>query len=256
MLKQPDYSGLVTLLPKLRRLVDAAGKVMLEPHEVEQIRALGFQAQPGTWVVPRLPGELVAGNPLFEFLGGDVDPFWRPSSGVSHEVPEIAIPDRPTTESLDAFDLMAQNAQAPSGNPSSSTAAQACHGATQIPDLAGDQALEKELTAILEAVERAGGSLPRRSLQKKLWRIKAEQFNRAIELLRVRGVIQVEGKVLVTQAARPASPQFHAVPQPDNDFPQVELPVGPDQGAGPFNGFRGAPLNALSTARKVIENAN
>jgi len=51
---QPDYAGLVRLLPHLHNLADAAGAVTLEPHEADRIRALGFHAQPGTWSVPSL----------------------------------------------------------------------------------------------------------------------------------------------------------------------------------------------------------
>ena len=248
MMEQPDYAGLVNLLPTLRRLVDAGGSVALEPHEAERIRALGFQAQPGTWRVPPLPARLVAGNPLLEPLGDDVDLFWKPSPGESIEAFEVTITDNPANEAFDSLEPM------PDENAKRSTAVGVSPRAKPTPDLADDEALEKECAAILEAVERAGGIVPRRSLQKKLWRIKADPFNRSIELLRVRGLIQVEGKMLMAKETRPESSPFHAVPQRDGDIPRVESALGSDQGAGPVNGIRGASRTA--PPRKVVENAN
>jgi hypothetical protein len=43
----------------------------------------------------------------------------------------------------------------------------------------------EERVAILAALNRAGGTIERRGLQKRLWKIKAEQFNQAREFKRL-----------------------------------------------------------------------
>jgi hypothetical protein len=138
--------------------------------------------------------------------------------------------------------MMSLNAGVSSGDPSSSTAALVSPDAKLFPDAAADCALEKECAAILEAVERSGGSVPRRNLQKKLWRIKAKPFNCAIELLKSRGLILVDGKMVAIireVRPRPDSPLFHGVPQPDANVPRIKSDLGPGQSAGTVNGIRG-----------------
>jgi|SRR5665213_1968335 len=193
MIRQPDYLGLVTLLPILRHLVDAAGVVTLEPEEADRIRALGFHAQAGRWSVPRLPADLVAGNPLLEPLGDDVDHFWKPSSPASAESLQVRVTDTQSAETHDVVDTISPDA--PRGT-SSSTAPISPEPKT-IPELVPDYTLEKECAAIFEAVERAGGRIPKRLLQKKLWRIRAERFNQVIQSLVEQKSIRVEGNMLM-----------------------------------------------------------
>lgn len=175
-IKPPDYAGLIAVLQTLRQLVDATGVVTLESKEAGRIEALGFQAEPGPWRVPSLPAHLVAGDPLLEPLGDDVDPFWRPSAP-----PAPAQSPAPLTTATPG-DQTTGKADAPPSPESE----------TPVPD----RALEKECQAILTAVERSGRRIARRVLQKKLWRFRAEAFNEAIRLLITKGLLNVDGNAL------------------------------------------------------------
>lgn len=235
MLKQPNYLGLVALLPTLHRLVDAGGKVILEPNEVEQIRALGFHADAGPWRVPRLPANLVAGNPLLEPLGDDVDSFWTPSSEASAETLQARQPAETPPDVLDVMSPGARASSSTTASPRSSEAKTTC-------------ALEKECAAILAAVERAGGSIPKRLLQKKLWRVRADRFNQVIQSLVERGEIYVEGNMLMAQLVpQPALPQFHMVPQSGRNVPQVASAPGLTSTPDQLTDF-GVPLKEIGNA--------
>jgi hypothetical protein len=178
---QPDYAGLVALLPTLRHLVDTSGTVTLELEEAGRIMVMGFDARPGPWSVPPLPADLVAGNPLLELLADNVDPFWCPRQSESE-------PSRRATE------IVEQNG---------AEAVALATSAGETPDLVTEpsqtsspNAWNMESAAILSAINRAGGSVERRQLQKKLWRIKAEQFNQAMASLVEHGLIRFEGKMI------------------------------------------------------------
>jgi len=52
-------------------------------------------------------------------------------------------------------------------------------GVTEPSEISDPNAWGKESVAILSALTRAGGTIERRQLQKKLWRIKAEAVQRS-----------------------------------------------------------------------------
>jgi len=159
---------------------------------------LGFDAHSGLWRVPPIPADLVVGNPLLEPLGDDVDSFWKPSLGASAEMPQGEVTRKQAAETPSDLDAMSPAVDVPSGSPSCSTAVSvAPPQARTLPDLAPDCTPEKECSAILAAVERAGGRIAKRLLQKKLWRIRAERFNQVIQSLVEQESIRVEGNMLM-----------------------------------------------------------
>jgi hypothetical protein len=181
MTTQPDYPGLVRLLPTLHHLVDASGMVTLEPPEAESVNRLGFPAQPGPWRVPPLPTDLVDGNPLLEPLGDDQDPFWHPRQSESVPGHRVETVEQGQVKSVGLAAIPPP--QTPDGAPESSEIR--------------NPAWNKEGAAILVAIGRAGGSIERRKLQKKLWRIRAERFNGAIHRLATEGLIKLDGNLLI-----------------------------------------------------------
>lgn len=216
----PDYVGLVRLLSTLHHLPDADGRSMLEPQEAEHIRRLGFQAQPGPWVCPLIPAHLVAGNVLLEHLTDNVDPFWY-SKRAALRV------EQPPVEPVHA----AYNGDVLENGPEDEVAAPP------------SEPSERDCNAILEAVERSGGQIERRQLQKKLWRIRAEQFNRALDFLVEQALIQIQGNSLIAQRAdgteQPGLPPFHAVPPPQESVPQAGSALGLTGELDQVNEFRG-----------------
>jgi hypothetical protein len=228
--------------------VDATGLVTLETHETDLIRALGFDAQVGPWCVPPLPADLVAGNPLLEHLGESADPFWKPRGG--HEAPQAAILRDHSAKTQGVTDAVSPWDGAQGGNPRSTESLSDSPTARTPLHQAVDPALEKECTSVLAAVERAGGRIAKRLLQKKLWRIRAEQFNEVIRSLVGRGEIQIEEGTLIAQPVpRSDSNQFQVVPQSGEDVPRKESLPGLTRAPDQLMDFGGR-------GHKVIENAN
>ncbi len=197
MTRQPDYPALIALLPTLHRLVDAGGTVILEPHEADRITALGFPAQSGTWSVPNLPAALVAGNPLLEPLGDDVDRFWKPRSLATVEAAQVTIIRKHGAE-IPAVAEVGTPGEGDQDRSLSSTASLFDSPRFRtLFDQCAVRAPEKECTSVLAAVERAGGCIPKRLLQKKLWRIPADRLNQVIRSLVEQDSIRVEGNILI-----------------------------------------------------------
>ena len=221
---KPDYEGLVQLLSTLRQLPDTDGMAILESHEADGITQLGFDAQPGPWCCPPIPAHLVAGNALLEHLADNVDAFWYPRRAAMRV-------DQPPGEPV-----IPTNGVGVVG---------VCH--EEVPPKTVSRA---DSNAILEAVERAGGRIAKRLLQKKLWRIPAERFNQAIQVLVEHGEIRIEGNVLIAQPVpQPESSAFHGAPQSLESVPPTLSAIGPGESPKPVNGIRGR-------ATKVIEDAN
>jgi hypothetical protein len=219
----PNFAGLVALLPTLRHLVDTSATVTLELEEAERIRMMGFDARPGPWWVPPLPADLVAGNPLLEPLANNVDPFWRSRQSESERSHRTEIVEQTPLESA----LATGGGETPGG-------------ATEPSEISDPAASNMESVAILSAINRAGGCVERRKLQKKLWRMGAMAFNHGLEFLKHQGLIQVAGKLLIVQRADPAElaalhvpPRNEDVPQTNDGVPPVEsalvLTAAPDQ---------------------------
>jgi hypothetical protein len=218
----------------------------LEPEEAEQIKALGFHTEAGPWSVPPLPADLVAGNPVLAPLGDDVDSFWSPTSRATVEAAQVTITRKHGAEIPAVAVVGTPGDGDQDGNPSLPDSPRS----RTLPDQGADRSLEKECTAVLAALERAGACIPKRVLQKKLWRIPADHLNEVIRSLVERGEIQIEGNALIAQPVpRSYSNQFHVVPQSGERVPRVEsapwLTGAPDQ----LTDFGGG-------SQKVIENAN
>jgi len=202
--------------------VDACGTITLESHEAERIRTLGFHSKAGLWRVPSLPAHLVAGNPLLEALGDDRDAFWRPRQSTSEPDYQAAgVVEGPAEQVGQVYNPGIQNRPME----------------VSLPD-----ASETDCAAILAAVERVGGRIERRKLQKKLWRLKAEQFNRALESLRRRGLIQIDRNLVVALRIDQAdSALFHSALQTNDAVPPGDRALGLAGAADRVSTFRGTP---------------
>jgi hypothetical protein len=190
----PDYLGLVKLLPALRVFPDAIGETTITFEEAARIRSLGFAAEAGRWKVPPVPLDLVRDSPLLEHLSAGWD---------SRNAAPITVPQRQGERNNEvASGQVLKPAPTLQSSPSGSPAARQHTTETSQPvslihslgqDPEPDRKLvEKALSKILAAVDRAGGKITRRRLQQKLWRYSAEVFNRALRAAVRHGCITLE----------------------------------------------------------------
>ena len=156
-----DYAALVELVSQLSRTPDGLAETILNETEAEQIRRLGFPAAPGQWFVPLLPHDLAQGNGLLECLSDawaeDVDPRRLLPEQVEKSPAEIDEED--------------------SVEP-------------------GDRIWSEDEVRVFEALQRAGGWVKRRRLQKNLWRLGSRRFNEALASLQARGALELNGSMI------------------------------------------------------------
>ena len=170
-----DYAGLVELLSQLSRVPDGLGETVLTEEEAEQIRALGFRATRGEWLVPVLPHDLVRGDGLLEPLS---------DAWAEDPDPRRLLPDQleNTPSEID-----------------------------QEESVEPDRIWSEDEVRILQALQRGGLWVKRRRLQKNLWRLGARRFNEAIASLQARDVLELNGSMVwlrVTEAS--ANLQIHS----------------------------------------------
>ncbi len=159
-----DYASLVDLLPQLSRVPDGLGETNLTEEEAEQIRALGFPADPGRWFAPLLPHDLVRDDGLLEPLSDS----WA----------EDVDPRRLLTEQVEKSPARIDEKD------------------SAVPGDGRDRILSEEQLRIFEALQRAGGWVKRRRLQKNLWRLGSRRFNEGLSSLQKSGVLELTGSMV------------------------------------------------------------
>ena len=155
-----DYAGLVEPLPQLSRVPDGLGETFLTGEEAEQIRALGFPATQGEWLVPVLPHNLVRGDGLLEPLS---------DAWAEDPDPRRLLPDQleNTPSEID-----------------------------QEESVEPDRVWSEDEVRILQALQRGGLWVKRRRLQKNLWRLGSRRFNEAFASLQARGALELNGSMV------------------------------------------------------------
>jgi hypothetical protein len=180
----PDYMALVKLLPVLGTLVDGCGEVTLTAEEAERIRSLGFQAESGRWRCPSLPPELTRDNPLLEPMsaGWDgrtslqafpKDEDTRETRSANQQVGEARVSCRHPVEAVPEYHKTERPIPQPRTEPDSAR-------------------IEEAASKIVEALQRAGKPVPKRQLQRRLWRYPATIFNSALRMVERRQHIFLE----------------------------------------------------------------
>ena len=153
-----DYAALVDLLPQLSRVADALGETVLTVEEAEQIRALGFPANPGRWFAPLLPHNLVRGDGLLEPLSDA----WAEDVDARRLLPDQLEKTHSETDEEESVEP-------------------------------GDRIWSEDEVRVFEAVQRAGRWVKKRTVQKRLWRLGARRFNEALASLQARGALELNG---------------------------------------------------------------
>lgn len=176
----PDYEGLLKLLPRLRRFPDATGETAITPAEAVEIQELGFPAEAGKWNIPFIPFEFVRDSP-FEWASRQ--PQTVPIDGQGKDL-RSAIPQGGTNGRQDVEQRR------------------------QVSGTEGRCWLEQRM---IRAIEKAGGRMLKRCLQKKFWRTRADEFRRALSAAVQAGFLRIEGQSVVLLGAVTAS-QLQDVP--------------------------------------------
>lgn len=162
----PDYEGLLKLFPRLTRFPDATGETTLTSAEAAEIRALGFQAEAGEWNIPFIPFQFVRDTP-FDWASQ------LPHTG-SHDAQDRDLRGTATQSRAIVRDDVTQSQQA-----------------------SGQEGPSRLGQRMIRAAKRAGGRIPKRRLQQKLWRTTAKEFNDGLSELIHTGSLKVEGKIIL-----------------------------------------------------------
>ena len=67
-----------------------------------------------------------------------------------------------------------------------------------------DRISSKDEVRVFGAVQRAGGWINKRKLQKRLWRMRAHRLKTALESLRKRGAVELQGAAVHLMAIEPS----------------------------------------------------
>jgi|SRR5215472_3368605 len=137
----PDYAALFKTLFTLKRLPDTIGETTLTPEEASEICSLGFAASPGRWRVPPLPPDLTRDTSFEGWSAG-----WFASRVETQAIARITEEDGAREEKIPLCD--------------------------ERNDADEPQQLSGKILSLLErrmirAVEKAGGKIAKRRLQKK-----------------------------------------------------------------------------------------
>ena len=68
-----------------------------------------------------------------------------------------------------------------------------------------DRISSKDEASVFDAVQRAGGWINKRKLQQRLWRMRARRLKIALESLRKRGAVELQGAAVHLMAIEPSA---------------------------------------------------